>query len=953
MSLSPGTRLGDYEITRPLGAGGMGEVYLARDLTLDRQVAIKILPTDVTSDPQRVARLEREARSASALSHPNVCVIHALGSTSDGRRFIAMEYVEGQTLRERLSRQRAAPALREALDIAIQLAAGIGAAHALGIVHRDLKPENVIVRADALVKVLDFGLAKLTLSDSLAATVDDPTRAHLSTMPGIVVGTAAYMSPEQVRGLEIDARTDIWSLGVILYELVTGRRPFAGTSGSDVMVGILDREPDPLTRFDPRLPAELQRIVGKALRKDREQRYQVIKDLRLDLEALRDDLQLQSRQGTSTAVPPPPASLPTESVERHQSSAEYLVGQIARHKGAVALTLAVLAIVTALAVWWAVGRTRSDTVPQPAAGPVQRTLTRLTFGAGLQTDPTFSPDGRFIAYASDRSGNFDIWVQPVAGGEPVQVTRSPAHDTQPAWAPDGATLVFRSERDGGGLFVVPALGGVERQLTSFGTHPSWSAGSSHILFFRGIGPGEGSWPTRVFEVSPSEGAPRELLPDFFGRGDWFWIGRHPDGRLSMWGQHRQLGPGFFTVAPDGKHVVTSKETDGLPVRIHGGGSIVRRRFHWHPSGSILFIQTQAGGVYNLWRVRVDPASLAWMSAERLTTGAGTDVSPAMSGDGTRLAFVTERQTSRMTAYPLHARGQRLGAGRPLTEEDAAAELATISPDGRRLAYNLRRPGARGVELRLVSMDGGPSELLANDAIGPIWSRDGTSLVYNYFDLGKNPIAARVALRQLGGHERFLSNWRNDFLFGTTYWTSDGLLGTRGPSSLTGDASLVLWSLDHLNAPEPDRVIASIPDAVLFQATLSPNGRWVSFFVNHPKQPGTSELMIAPAQGSPPDRFTRVAADHAWPDKPRWARDGKRLYFISRRPGPHFNLWAVAFDPDRGVPVGKPFQLTAFDSPTLHISSDLARAEMDVSATDVVLTMRSVSGSVWMLDGVDR
>ena len=320
MSLAPSTRMGEYEIVQALGAGGMGEVYLARDTILDRLVALKILPLEVTSDAQRVARFEREARSASALSHPNVCAIHVLGATSEGRRFIALEYVEGRTLRERLSREQAAT-LREVLDIGIQLGAGLGAAHALGIVHRDLKPENVIVRPDGLVKVLDFGLAKPASSYPFAAAMDDPTRAHISTLPGIVVGTVAYMSPEQIRGHEIDARTDIWSLGVVLYELVAGRRPFAGTSGSDLMVAILDREPEPLARFDPRLPQELQRIVGKALRKDREQRYQVVKDLRLDLEVLRDELQLKSRPATGTAAPAAPPTVAPEPVERHQSSA--------------------------------------------------------------------------------------------------------------------------------------------------------------------------------------------------------------------------------------------------------------------------------------------------------------------------------------------------------------------------------------------------------------------------------------------------------------------------------------------------------------------------------------------------------------------------------------------------------------------------------------------------------
>ncbi len=315
MSLPPGTRLGGYEVVRALGAGGMGEVYLARDTTLDRMVALKLLPADVTADAHRVARFEREARSASSLSHPNICVIHALGAADDGRRFITMEFVEGSTLRERLSPEHGPAGLREVLDIGIQIAAGVGAAHALGIVHRDLKPENVMVRADGLVKVLDFGLAKLAPPDPLGPTVDDPTRAHISTAAGVIVGTVAYMSPEQIRGLEVDGRTDIWGLGVVLYELTTGRRPFGGTSGSDVMVAILEREPAPLARFDPQLPGELQRIVGKALRKDREQRYQVIKDLRLDLEALRDELSVQARSSADAAVPA--AAGAAASVEHH------------------------------------------------------------------------------------------------------------------------------------------------------------------------------------------------------------------------------------------------------------------------------------------------------------------------------------------------------------------------------------------------------------------------------------------------------------------------------------------------------------------------------------------------------------------------------------------------------------------------------------------------------------
>ncbi len=233
MALQPGAILGPYEIVALLGAGGMGEVYLARELSLGRRVALKVLPQEFTHDAHRIARFEQEARSASALSHPNICTIFALGELPDGRHFIAMEYIDGQTLRHRLAAQPLS--LDEALDISSQIAAGVTAAHALGIVHRDLKPENVIIRQDGLVKVVDFGLAKLALAAPLVS--DGATHLGAKTEPGSAVGTIAYMSPEQARAQEVDARTDIWSLGVVLFEMVTGRSPFARTNSGDVASG--------------------------------------------------------------------------------------------------------------------------------------------------------------------------------------------------------------------------------------------------------------------------------------------------------------------------------------------------------------------------------------------------------------------------------------------------------------------------------------------------------------------------------------------------------------------------------------------------------------------------------------------------------------------------------------------------------------------------------------------
>ena len=278
MPLSPGSRLDAYEIVRPLASGGMGEVWLATEVRLGRNVALKVLPADLTRDSLRVARFEQEARAASALNHPNVCTIHALGETSEGQHYIAMEYVEGETLRQRLSTTRLS--IREALDIAIQVAAALSAAHAAGIVHRDIKPENVILRPDGLVKVLDFGLAKLAPIPADAGSTDNAPTV-LKTDVGIVVGTAAYMAPEQARGLDVDARTDIWSLGVLLYEMVAGHRPFQGTTNVELSSAILRDPPAPLPAH---VPPTVGRVVRKCLAKDPGQRYLQVSEVRAALE---------------------------------------------------------------------------------------------------------------------------------------------------------------------------------------------------------------------------------------------------------------------------------------------------------------------------------------------------------------------------------------------------------------------------------------------------------------------------------------------------------------------------------------------------------------------------------------------------------------------------------------------------------------------------------------------
>jgi len=365
MPFASGTRLGRYEIKSPLGAGGMGEVYLAEDTELERQVALKILLAEVATDEDRVRRFVQEAKAASALNHPNILTVYEIGSFENSR-FIATELIKGETLRERL--QTEPLTLRETLDVAVQIASALNAAHAAGIVHRDIKPENVMLRDDGLAKVLDFGLAKLTDKKIEPLDTEGETRAQVKTSPGVVMGTVAYMSPEQARGKEIDTRSDVWSLGVVVYEMLTRRTPFAGETANDTIAAILTREPAPL---DESTPTELQRIIRKALQKSRDERYQTVKDLLLDLKNLKRELdfaeEIERSQippfaraanvGTSQLAENATAILPAatstqQGLSQPTSSTEYLVSEIKRHKRGAALGSIILLALIGAGSWF-------------------------------------------------------------------------------------------------------------------------------------------------------------------------------------------------------------------------------------------------------------------------------------------------------------------------------------------------------------------------------------------------------------------------------------------------------------------------------------------------------------------------------------------------------------------------------------------------------------------------
>jgi serine/threonine-protein kinase len=383
MSIAAGTRFDRYEIISPLGSGGMGEVYLARDTRLERKIAIKLLSAEFTKDEHRLHRFEQEAKAASALNHPNIITIHEIGEF-ESHHFIATEFIDGRTLRQIVNDGKLSTLT--AIEIAIQIASALAAAHEAGIIHRDIKPENVMVRRDGIVKVLDFGLAKLTERRMAEADAEALMLARLDTDPGTVMGTATYMSPEQTRGLRADSRTDIFSLGVVTYEMIAGRPPFTGQTAVDVMTQVLDREPRPLSSFAQGVPVELQRIITKALRKDRDERYQTVKDLLLDLKSLKRELEVTTTlsysinstddSGSRAPVNYESSSIPSgvsigssdPVVLRTTSSAEYIINEIKRHKRGLLATLAAIVMIVAVAAY--LFRDRDHTIDSIAILPL-------------------------------------------------------------------------------------------------------------------------------------------------------------------------------------------------------------------------------------------------------------------------------------------------------------------------------------------------------------------------------------------------------------------------------------------------------------------------------------------------------------------------------------------------------------------------------------------------------